>query len=228
MTGPVSLRRLSQVGAQLADKVRPRGSIANHSGGAVGPMSRLPSRGLKVTAGPPILNEDGTYKTGGHVAIVAEPGDHHWAEDRSMTFGHHAESNVPLETIPDKAMRLPDGRSMPPGSMNIYPGSGMVMEHSLSDDGDTVSIKLGPLSPKQVVSFAEFVDESYRGQPINYQRAGIDAPNCVTMVAKALTHVFGIDPKKVAGKPLELPVEYAARVAPDVIAHVAEERRKHT
>jgi len=228
MTGPVSLRRLSQVGAQLADKVTPRGSIANHSGGAVGPMSLPPARGFRVTAGPPILNPDGTYKTGGHVAIVAEPGDHHWVEDKSMTFGHHAVSNVPLRTIPDKAMRLPDGRSMPPGSMNIYPGSGMVMEHSMYEGGDSVTIKLGPLSPKQVESFAEFVNASYQGKPINYQRAGIDAPNCVTMVAEALTHVFGIDSKKVAGKPLEMPVNYVARVAPAVIEHVAEGRRKHT
>ena len=228
MTGPASFRRLSQVGTQLANKVTPRGSMPGGSGGAVGSMSLPPARGFRVVATAPTKNKDGTYKTAGHVAIVAQRGDHHWVEGKSMTFGHHAMSNVPLKTIADDELLLPDGKRMPPGSLNIYPGSGLMMEPNLYEGGDAVSIDLGPLSPKQVESFAELIRESYEGAPIEYQRAGVAEPNCVRMVAIALARVFGIAWKTVEPKPLEAPVNYVARVGPAVLEHVGQLRSEDT
>lgn len=218
----LTFRRASQIGGQLGTKVVSRGG-----GGAVGPMRlRLPpAREFRAVATAPIKNKDGTYKTGGHVAIVAQPGDHHWVpDDGIMTFGHHAMENIPLKVIEDGDMRLPDGKRMPPGSLNIYPGSGLMMEPNQAEGGDSVSIDLGPLSPKQVEILADLIDQTYRGAGVNYQRAGIEAPNCVTVVANALHRIFGIAWKKVEPKPLETPVNYLSRVGPDLIEHVGQLR----
>jgi len=221
---PLTFRRASQVGTQLASKVMSRGSVAGGSSGAIGPMSLPPARGFKLVACAPAQNKDGSYKHGGHVQFVIEPGDHGIAADgKDKGFGHIAMSNTPAKVIANSAATLlAEGKHMPPNSMNIYPGSGLALEPAITG---TVAIHLGPLSDSEARKFEDlFAYET----PTDYQRAGVNAHNCVTKVAEGLHVLFDIPAEKVASKPQEMPADYLQRIEQTVIQYAGRGELKKT
>jgi len=218
MSLPLTIRRASVAVAQAGSKVLSSGSVAGGGSGPIGSMNLPPARGFQVVAGEPRKNEDKTYRHGGHTNFVLEPGDHDElapAGGRSKPVGHVASSLEPVKAIPvSKGPRLADGELMPPGSMDVLPGTGLRPEMGRTT-GRRVELHLGPLNESEQAAF----DYLMKQGPVNYQRAGIDAPNCITVAVDTLSFMFSIPKEEIAPKLAEMPYDQLKRVGPTIIEY---------
>lgn len=170
------------------------------------------SRGFQVWASAP--SKDG--KTPGHIQIIADPGDHEWADeaDGSIAFGHHSTRVGPGDG--KESARIPSeytgGGLLPKGADKVVSGSGMAVEPKVGGEG-LMKLNLGGLPKPAKERFGQFVRDNHASSTA-YQMRGREADNCITMVQKAMARTFLISEASIKPLPDEMPLQYLARLAP--------------